>query len=155
MAESTRGERGAPVWGTTDILGPQHPGLSSLLSLAGVSACSCVVHSPLTLRVPGPLLSPHFSLRQGRLRPGFSALGSVLRLLGTCPALHLTHPCSPCPASWGLPVVPELQGPASRHRSPSPLSGACHRGTLGNDLASLASVSLFRRVGEQFCSCGV
>ena len=75
-------EREGPlVWGTTDIPGPQHPGLSSLLPLAGVGASSCLVRSPLTLRVPGPLLSPHFSLQQGRLRPGFSALGSVLRLL--------------------------------------------------------------------------
>ena len=58
------GREGSLAWGAADILVPQHPSFSLLLPLARVSTSSCLVCSPLTLRVSGPLRSPHFRHRQ-------------------------------------------------------------------------------------------
>lgn len=44
--------------------GPQHPSFLLLLPLAGVGISSCLVCSPLTFRVSGPLQSPRFRHRE-------------------------------------------------------------------------------------------
>lgn len=68
------GERGVPGMGAS-ALGPQHPSFLLLLPLAGVGTSSCLVCSPLTFRVSGPLQS---SLFQAQGVSDFSGLGPVL-----------------------------------------------------------------------------
>lgn len=75
------GREGSLAWGAADILVPQHPSFSLLLPLARVSTSSCLVCSPLTLRVSGPLQSPHFRHRQSLI-----SLDLVLRLGRSEPA---------------------------------------------------------------------